>query len=67
MESNEIKKGLKGVITPLSAAVSKYSRLSREKRNIAKLRFKEEIPNEKLDFSNLEHILLLIEFSNVYK
>ena len=67
MENNEIKKGLKGVITPLSAAVSKYSRLSREKRNIAKLRFKEEIPNEKLDFSNLEHILLLIEFSNVYK
>ena len=67
MQSSGIQKTIAGSISPLSAAVTRYSRLSREKRNIAKLRFKEENPSEEIDFLNLEHIKQLIKFANIYK
>tara|TARA_R110002153_G_scaffold112182_1_gene254102 strand:- start:53 stop:3691 length:3639 start_codon:yes stop_codon:yes gene_type:complete len=66
MESAKVKKAITGRISPLSAAVTKYSRLPRKKRNAAKLRFEEVNPNEEIDFSNLSHLKMLIAFGNVY-
>jgi len=61
------QKGLKGSVSPLSAAITRYSSLPKEKRSQAKLRWRETKPSVEIDFTNLAHIKTLIKFSNVYK